>query len=463
MARRWSPTGVARPAQWGVRTRSAAAAGLVIAAAGIVGAIVLLFLLHRSLIGAADAAAAARAHDIVLQLAHDGPSELDPALFATDSRISAVQILDHNGRVQRTSSPEWPDPLLDPAGTSAAAHSAQQPLGADSDLRVVARRATDAAGPETVLVAASTESVESTVADVATLLAIGIPLLVIVGAAANYWLVRRSLASVDAIRARVEHIETTNLSARVPVPAARDEIGRLAETMNAMLARIEAGHTAQRRFISDASHELRSPLATITAAVELARDHPELIDLQLINETMIPETDRMRRLVTDLLTLAAADEHRLALHITDVDIDDLAAGVTSGLRLRNNVAVRTNLQPVRVRGDAEKLARAITNLTDNAEAHAATTVAVTTERTISGARITVDDDGTGIAEVDRGRVFDRFVRLDPDRARSAGGSGLGLAIVAEIVTAHHGEITVTSAPELSGARFVVDLPADAEI
>lgn len=460
MVRLWPFAVLVRPARWGVRTRSAVAAALVIAAAGIVGAGVLLVLLHRSLVDSVDAAAGARAHDIVLQLTNDPAADLDASLFATDNRISVVQIVDSAGHVQRTSNPKWHTPLLDPASVSAAAGRPRPADDGDSDLRVVARTTRNPARPATVLVAAGTESVEGTVEDVAMLLAVGVPLLALVGAAANYWLIGRSLASVEAIRSRVQNIETASLSARVPVPVARDEIGRLAETMNAMLARIEAGHTAQRQFVSDASHELRSPLATITAAVDLAGNHPELVDAQLINDTLAPETARMRRLVSDLLTLAAADEHRLTLNLTDVDVDDLAVAAVTSLRLRDRVTVTTDLRPARVWADPEKLARVIANLTDNAETHARSTVAVGTESTAAGARIVVDDDGPGIMDADRNRVLDRFVRLDTARARASGGSGLGLSIVAEIVAAHHGHITVTTAPELGGARFVVELLGD---
>ncbi|WP_040698459.1 HAMP domain-containing sensor histidine kinase, partial [Nocardia vinacea] len=256
---------------------------------------------------------------------------------------------------------------------------------------------------------------------------------------------------------RVAGIESTDLSQRVPVPVARDEIAQLAETMNDMLARVEAGHLAQKRFVGDASHELRSPLATVTAALELARDRPEVLDRELITATLLPEAGRMLHLIEDLLTLAAADEHGLELRTSDVDLDDLAAELAATLRLRGTVTVSTRIHAVRVVGDRARLQRALRNIVDNAAAHARSRIAICTEERDGRAVVVVDDDGPGIPATDRDRVFGRFVRLDADRARRTGGSGLGLAIVAEIVAAHGGSVTVTESG-WGGARFVVDLP-----
>src|SRR6185312_11911178 len=133
---------------------------------------------------------------------------------------------------------------------------------------------------------------------------IAAPIVIGVSALATYLLVRRSMQSVDDIRSRVADITTSDLTGRVPVPGSRDEIAALAVTMNEMLARVEAGHTAQQRFVGDASHELRSPLTTIISALEMAVTHPELLSGELAAGTLIPEAQRMKALIDDLLLLA---------------------------------------------------------------------------------------------------------------------------------------------------------------
>ncbi|MGZ4575655.1 MAG: sensor histidine kinase, partial [Mycobacteriaceae bacterium] len=297
----------------------------------------------------------------------------------------------------------------------------------------------------------------TTLETVALLLAGGIPVLVLVVGAATYALVGRSLLSVERMRTRVAAITGADLSERVPVPPDRDEISRLAQTLNAMLTRIEAGHDAQRRFVGDASHELRSPLATVTAALELARDRPEVLDHALLTETLLPEAARMRNLVEDLLLLAGADERGPSLLLGDVDLDDIVDAECRRLRASSELVVTASIQPTRVRGDVARLSRVVRNLVDNAARYAHHSVDLRVALEDGEGVLVVSDDGSGIPDAERARVFERFVRLDRDRARAAGGSGLGLAIVAEIVAAHHGSIEVHGSPA-GGAEFVLRLP-----
>lgn len=450
--REWS-----RPSLWGLRIRSAVAAALTVGAVLLLAAGAMLGLLNRSLLREIDTAAGTRAEAIASDLARNSVAELPDSLFEATGQIGVVQVIDAQGRIARESNPKLSAPLLDPV-TMGARESARRPVPVyDEDLRVSARTHSAPDGRYVVLVAGDSESAEHAVKRVAALVAVGGPIVVAAAALATYLLVGRSLRSVEEIRSRVAGIGAAGLSERVPVPVARDEIARLAETMNDMLARIEAGHAAQRRFVGDASHELRSPLAVVTAALELARDRPEALDAELIGGTLLPETERMRHLIEDLLTLAAADESGLDMRTGDVDLDDLAGEQTAALRARGGLTVRTAIEPVRIRGDQPKLARALRNIVDNAAAHARTTVAVTVRRDGETARVSVDDDGPGIPAADRERVFGRFVRLEADRARATGGSGLGLAIVAEIVAAHGGSVTIGESP-WGGARFVIDLP-----
>jgi signal transduction histidine kinase len=227
--------------------------------------------------------------------------------------------------------------------------------------------------------------------------------------------------------------------------------------MNEMLARIEAGHAAQQRFVGDASHELRSPLTTIISALEVAVAHPELLDKELAAGTLIPEAHRMQALVEDLLLLARADERGLMIRHEDVDLDDLAADEAQRLRRETSLDVHTELTPIRLVGDATALSRVLRNLLENAALHAVSRIDVAVASGGGDAVVSVADDGPGIPAADRERVFDRFVRLDPDRSRSGGGAGLGLAIVREIVAAHHGSVTADDRPG-GGTRMTIQLP-----
>jgi signal transduction histidine kinase len=308
-----------------------------------------------------------------------------------------------------------------------------------------------------VLVGEGSQVVTSAVRTVVIALAIAAPIVVAVSGGATYVLVARSMRSVDAIRSRVSDISASDLAERVPVPESRDEIAALAETMNEMLARIEAGHAAQRRFVGDASHELRSPLATIISALEVAVAHPELLDKELAASTLIPEAHRMQALVDDLLLLARADERGLVIRREDVDLDDVTADEAQRLRHETTLDVHTELHPTRLVGDARALSRVVRNLLENAALHAASRIDVAVGSKNGDATVTVADDGPGIPAADRERVFDRFVRLDPDRARSGGGAGLGLAIVREIVAAHHGSVVVDDRPG-GGTLMTIQLP-----
>lgn len=445
--------------------RSAIVAALVVGAVLLVAAGAMLLLLRQSLVRELDNAAITRVDALVPELSQTSDdtspelmvADLPGSLFATGGPVDVVQLVDSQGHVVRSSDPKVTVPLLDPATLGDRAVGLHPISGEDKDLRVSARVVHTPLGRYTVLVAVGTESAEHAVARVAALVAVGGPIVVAAAALATYLLVGRSLRSVEDIRRRVAGIGAAGLSERVPVPVARDEIARLAETMNAMLARIEAGHLAQRRFVGDASHELRSPLAAVTAALELARDRPEVLDRDLITETLLPETERMRYLIEDLLTLAAADEQGLELHTGDVDLDDLGDAQAAALRGRGTLTVHTDIRPTRVIGDPARLARVLRNIADNAAAHADSKVGITIGQVGDRARIVIDDDGPGIPVADRERIFGRFVRLEADRARASGGSGLGLAIVSELVSAHAGTVTVDESP-WGGARFIIDLP-----
>ena len=327
----------------------------------------------------------------------------------------------------------------------------------NDDMRVSGQKVNAPSGQYTVLVGGGSEAVEATVRTVALLVAGSAPIITGVAAAASYRLVRRSLQSVDAIRSRVAEISTSDLAERVPVPTSRDEISALAVTMNEMLARLEAGHRAQQRFLSDASHELRSPLSTIISGLEVAEAHPELLDAELAVDTLLPEAHRMRVLIEDLLLLARADEQSSVMRKEEVALDELAEVEAARVRREAGCTIHADICPTRLTGDPAGMSRMIRNLVDNAVRHANSLIVIEVSSRDRTAILSISDDGPGIAPAERTRVFERFVRLDSDRSRSGGGAGLGLAIVAEVVAAHGGTVTIDDRPG-GGTKVIVALP-----
>ena len=452
--------GLARPGDWGISARSAfVAASVVFVALGVTG-MVLAGVLYRSMLSEVDNAAAARVARAAAVSAAGGPAALSDELLATDTRVLAVQVIDAEGTVLQRS-PGAPSTPLIPVGDVGPGLRIGMPEH-DSPFGEIRFSAQTVIGPDearyTVVVGEGSPLVVSTVGTVVTALAVAAPVVIAVSAAATYLLVRRSMRSVDDIRSRVADISTSDLTERVPVPDSRDEIAALAVTMNEMLARIEAGHAAQQRFVGDASHELRSPLATIISALEVAQAHPDLLNTELAQHTLMPEAQRMRSLIEDLLLLARADERGWNIRRDDVDLDDLANGEIERLRRDSDLEMTASIEPVRVTGDPAALARVLRNLLDNAARHACSVVEVDVRRSDGRAVLTIGDDGPGIPVGDRLRVFDRFVRLDEGRSRGAGGTGLGLAIVSEIVAAHHGQVRIEDRPG-GGTRAVVQLSA----
>jgi signal transduction histidine kinase len=325
----------------------------------------------------------------------------------------------------------------------------------EGDPSVRARRQIEtAAGRVTLVAERSLDEVDRTVDSVTRVLVIGVPLLVGLVAVLTWWLAGRALRPVEAIRAEAAAITASTIHRRVPEPDTDDEIGRLARTMNSMLDRLEHASLQQRRFVSDASHELRSPVASIRTQLEVAlrRDDP---DWPTVAEKVLAEDRRLDEAVTELLELARAEEGKIA-EPTDVDLDEIVLEETA-----RGYPVPIDTRRVsagRVRGNGAQLARAVRNLLDNAARHARAHVEVSLEARDDDVVLTVDDDGPGIPTDERSHVFDRFTRLDEGRARDAGGVGLGLPIVRAVAERHSGTVTVEDAP-IGGARFVLRLPA----
>lgn len=447
-------------ARWKVRTRSTVAAAIVVTLGMCLASAAMLLVLYHTLRASTQQAAQARAGQLVEQLRSDAPADLDRGLLGTDGQVGVIQILDGRGAVVAASVGAPGTPLVsETVAPGTLVFLGRVQTAGDGDYWMSARGGVTPGGPVTVLVGGAREPVETTLATVAVLLGVSGPVLVVLVAWATYVLIGGALRPVERIRARVATISTEQLDERVPVPPNGDEIAHLAETMNEMLARLQVGHAAQRRFVSDASHELRSPLATISTALELAHNRPDMLDAALIDESLIPEAQRMRDLIEDLLLLARADERQLPGRVNDVDLDDIVEVESIRLQGNSGVTVQSFIAAARVTGDARQLARVVRNLVDNAARHARTTVELHCGVRGGTAVLTIADDGPGIPREQWTRVFDRFVRLDASRARDAGGSGLGLAIVAEIVGAHHGTVEIGDR-DGGGACITVALPAN---
>ena len=294
--------------------------------------------------------------------------------------------------------------------------------------------------------------IHASVAQLRNVLLIAGPIVVLGAGLATWLALGRAFASMEAIRRRAETISSEDLSQRVPTPESRDEVHALASTVNAMLERLEGAQHQQRRFISDASHELRSPVAAARAQLEVALRSPERTDWPRTGSVVLGEVEVLGSLIDDLFAISRLDEGRPSRPV----VTDLRALVEAEGTRHLDVEV---VLPERAQAvvEAPLLARAVRNLVDNAVAHSDSQVRVELASTSRGYDIHVDDDGPGIPESERERIFDRFVRLDDARTRSEGGAGLGLAIVRGIVAAHHGQVSVTDST-LGGARFTISLP-----
>jgi signal transduction histidine kinase len=431
-----------------LRTRITLVSTAIVAVTLVIGAILFVLVLRTVLL--AEVSAAAERDVQQIRAEYDSTGAL--ASFDSDDDEILVQVTDTSGT------------LL--AGSDALDGRAV-PLESDDDTQTV--RVPDEDGAylvateehDDIVLAAgrSLETVEESVATVGWLLAGAVPLLMGVVAVLTWVVVGRSLRPVERMRREVDAVTATNLGARVKDPGRADEIGRLARTMNTMLDRLDTSQRAQRQFVSDASHELRSPLASLRQYAEVAQAHPDRMSLEDLSEAVLDEGARLERLVRGMLLLAQVTERSLQATARAVDLDDLM--LAEARRLCETMALTidaTGVGPARVHGDEALLGQVVRNLVDNAAQHASARVALTLRVEADAALLTVEDDGHGVPAAERERVFERFVRLDESRARASGGTGLGLAIVRETVQAHGGTVRVGEGA-LGGARFEVRLPA----
>jgi signal transduction histidine kinase len=292
---------------------------------------------------------------------------------------------------------------------------------------------------------------------VRTVLWFTVPALTAAIAAITWLATGRALRPVRAITTRTQAISASNLSDRVPVPQAHDEVHELASTMNDMLARLDASHQQQRQFVADASHELRSPVAASRVQLEVGLANPTATDWPATATAVLSEQRHLGRLVDDLLALGRLDEGGVGT-TAEVDLDDVIGRELT--RAQPVPIVIDECQPVRLVGNEQLLTRLVRNLIDNAARHTATDVHVALRRNGHHATLDVDDNGPGVPPADRDRIFQRFTRIDEARGRTDGGAGLGLAIAREVARAHGGDVRCDDSPA-GGARFTVTLPVPA--
>ena len=337
----------------------------------VIAGMSLAVLLYDSLLRGVDDAAAGRVRDVVAALQYDTVAELDGSLLITDQRIVAVQIIDDAGNVVQRSDSAPTVALVSPGTIGPTLVIGLRDHGPfDGDMRISGQTADGLSGRYTILVGAGSEAIESTVKTVRSCSR---------ERRRSSWRCRPR-SPIYWWRAHFDRSTRSGrgspTSARPILPSAfrfrptTTRYPRSRVTMNEMLARIEAGHDAQRRFVGDASHELRSPVAAILSALDVAAAHPEFLNEELATSTLRPEAQRMESLVEDLLLLARVDERGLAFQRRDVDLDDVASNEMGRLLRETTLTVDADLAPTRLIGDPGGLSRALRNLLENAARHA---------------------------------------------------------------------------------------------
>jgi signal transduction histidine kinase len=441
-----------------LRLRITVLTALVVAVAVALGGILIMVSLESELLGAADDVGKERAQELSSLAASGG---LPTSLPEMEDPETPAEVVSSGRVVAATPGFAGSSGLGLPArapGEIDVDEVSRLPLDIPGPYRVVAQGVDTPTGPSTVFVAVPVHDVEHAMSAATRIGGIGLSVLVGVLAAVMWLAIGRALAPVNAIRTRADAISGQSLDLRVPMPAQQDEIGRLARTVNQMLERLQQSAESQRRFVADAAHELRSPIASLRVQLETARDGDWSDERGRVGD-LLHEAARMEGLVDQLLLLARAGGDDSWLRLSTVDLDDVVDSGVSSLATGGPVTVDTSaVEPVQLVCDARLLEQVVRNLVQNATDHARASLRVSLSEGDGGvAVLTVDDDGPGVPPDRRADIFERFVRLDDSRDRVRGGVGLGLAIVSEIVRAHGGRIHVGDS-SLGGARFVVELP-----
>ena len=442
-----------------LRTRvtlvAAALTAIVLAATGIF----VYLRLQSELRQSTDATLRARADAQALVVERAGS-------FSPDQPDEAfAQLLAPDGSVLESSSAITGAAGLVPTGIATPSYVERDGMSIEDDLVPVRMLAIRLANGEVLVVGVSLDDQRQTLAGLAASLAIGGPLALALVVVVTWLLVGWTLRPVDSMRAEAAAISAGEPGRRLPVPSTDDELARLAETLNAMLDRLEEAIERERRFVDDASHELRTPLSNLKAGLELALRRSRTADeLEAEVRSAAEETDRLSRLAEDLLVLARADRGRLPIRREPVDVASLVGGTVESFAARaaeRHVGIDVRM-PDELRADIDELRvrQALGNLLDNGlrAAPSGGHVSVAAERDNGSLRLEVRDSGPGFPPEFLPVAFEAFTRPDAGRSRPDGGAGLGLAIVAAVAQAHGGHVSAENLPG-GGAVVVVSIPA----
>ena len=317
-----------------------------------------------------------------------------------------------------------------------------------------------------VVAGTSLEPTDEELESLRGILAYLVPLALIVAGIGGWFLAGRSLSPVVAMADRARQIGVENLSERLPVANPRDELGKLAETFNGLLARLESSLIQQRQFMADASHELRTPVTTARTASSVALQQPRRDEAEYRETLDIIEQEmtRLSRIVDDMFTLARADAGSYPVRHTPMYLDELCDEVIRASRVvasTRHVSIADHtVRPAPFTGDEDLIRRLIINVVDNAVRYAPSNsvVRVALDRAGDGYAISVSDDGPGIPAEVQPRIFERFYRVDAARTHADGGAGLGLALSRWIARVHGGDVALASSSSM-GSTFVITLPS----
>ena len=369
------------------------------------------------------------------------------ALVEEDESIG--QLIGEDGSVIAASPKRLRSPLVPPGGRTHFIDRDIPELG-NSPYRLLI---THTVSGQAVVVGASLEERNEALQGLLAALFVVGPIALVLATIAGYLLAGALLRPVEVMRRGAAEISTDTTGRKLPLPRAHDEIFRLGQTLNDMLARLEAGLIRERRFVADASHELRTPLALLRTELELARRRPRTPDeLRAALDSAAAEVDRLSRLAEDLLVLARADEGRLALRREPIAVHDLLETVARRFGTQIDVAAPDGETIV---GDRLRLEQALGNLVDNAQRHGGGTIRLEAERRDSRMELRVADEGNGFPAALLPHAFDRFTR--GDEARAGGGAGLGLALVDAVARAHGGTARAANR-QRRGAVVTLELP-----
>jgi signal transduction histidine kinase len=441
-----------------LRARLTIASTAMIVVAIVAASLLLAWRVHASLLDSLDRAVQQRATDTAAQAAQGQLAAVGS--IGADS-TALVQVVTADGRVLASSANIDGEPALfsfsAPGNGTVAVRQAVSPVIGDSDkFRVAAVRATARGSSVTVYAAQSTAGIDATTNQLGAALLVGDPILIAALIAVAWLLIGRALRPVEMMRAQVEAISGSVVQRRLQAGPARDELHRLADTFNDLLSRIEERSAQQLRFLADAAHELRNPVASLHARLDVAAQHPEVALTAEDGHQLAASAARLASLVDSLLSLAQLDAHR-PMRQEPVDIDDLIFDHIERLTTSSGPHLDARrVSGAQIVGDRSALDRVVSNLLDNAMRHAATRVSIELYDDGDAVTVVVADDGPGVPQADRDRVFERFVRLDNEQATDRGGAGLGLAIVRDVIDAHNGRAHIED--NHPGARVVVVIP-----